>query len=692
VRSTVRVVLLAFAVLVVPARATASTDALRLFHNSFSPAYRSPGGAVPAGSRITLRLRVTGMRARNVMLHVEGGDPAGGGNVTANVATRRRGAIWSVAYRTPSRPVILKYSFRVRTSRGTYWYGDDNSGADTQKGGTGKTTRFRGDAFQLTVYARTFTTPSWLQGAVVYEIFADRFRDGDPANDYCRAGSTLGCPTFYADVQAKGHPTWNEPVEDPRETGVFNRDFFGGDLEGVTQKLDFLQSLGVTAIWLTPIFDARSNHRYDTADYMHVDPALGGDAAFATLVAVAHARGIHLILDGVFNHTSSDSRYFDRYHHYPDVGACESTSSPYRDWYSISGSNVPCSSYTGFAGLDTLPQLNHANAAVRDFVYRGADSVVRHWLIRGADGWRLDAAQEIDHGWWRDFRSAVKGYAPEAPLIGEVTAAPTDATPYLVGNELDGVMNYRFRQAADGYARVTDYTDSGGTINALRPSQVDHALHAIVEDYPLAATASSFDLIASHDTNRGLYTLTEPGDVLETARERQRLAVLLQFTWLGAPMIYYGDEVAINAPGKNGFGDPYNRAPFPWPDASGNIDTYGPPDAEMQTFYAAFARLRADYPALRRGAFTTLLTGDTTPARGDNDIYAFLRSDGADKPAVVVLNKGSSEETARIPLRGAFPGSTPLIDVIKSRAVTVTVSGRVATVTMPPRNGAILVR
>jgi glycosidase len=690
--STVRLALLALLLLATPVRATASSDAIRLFHNSFDRAYRSPGGAVPAGSRVTLRLRVTGARVRTVALHVEGGDPAGGGNVTANVGMRRRGAIWSVAYRTPARPVILKYSFRVRTTRGTYWYGDDNSGVDTQKGGTGKTTRFRGDGFQLTVYARSFATPSWLQGSVVYEIFADRFRDGDRSNDYCRAGSTVGCPTFYDNVQADGHATWNEPVEDPRESGVFNRDFFGGDLEGVAQKLGYLKSLGVTAIWLTPIFDAKSNHRYDTADYMHVDPALGGDAAFAALVSAAHAQGIRLILDGVFNHTSSDSRYFDRYHHYPEVGACESPSSPYRDWYSISGSDVPCSSYTGFANLDTLPQLNHANAAVRDFIYRGADSVVRHWSTRGADGWRLDAAQEIDHSWWRDFRTTVKGYAPDAPLIGEVTAAPTDATPYLVGNELDGVMNYRFRQAADGYARLTKYTDSSGTINALRPSQLDHSLHAIMEDYPRAATAASFDLLDSHDTNRALFTVTEPGDLLETARERQRLAALLQFSWLGAPMIYYGDEVAIDAPGKNGIGDPYNRAPYPWADESGNVSTYGPPDDEMLSFYTAFARARAEYPALRRGDFTTLLTGDTTRARGDNDVYAFLRSDGADKPVVVVLNKGSSEETARVPLRGLFPGSTPLIDVIKSRAVRVTVGGGVATVTMPPRSGAILVR
>jgi glycosidase len=354
--------------------------------------------------------------------------------------------------------VLLKYSFRVRLARGTRWYGDDDSGTDIRKGGTGKTTSLRGDGFQLTAYAPGFTTPSWLQGAVVYEIFADRFRNGERSNDYCRAGSTSGCPSFYGDIQATLHSTWNEPLEDARATGVFNRDFSGGDLEGVEQKLDYLKGLGVDAIWLTPIFEARSNHRYDTADYMHVDPALGGDAAFASLAAAARSRGIHLILDGVFNHTSSDSRYFDRYHRYPETGACESPSSPYRDWYSITGSDVPCTSYNAFAGLDSLPKLNHANASLRDFIYRGTDSVVRHWATRGADGWRLDVAHEIPHDWWRDFRTVVKGYAPDAPLVGEITAGPEDATPWLVGNELDGVMNYRFRSAVDGYARLTNYS------------------------------------------------------------------------------------------------------------------------------------------------------------------------------------------------------------------------------------------
>ncbi len=540
-----------------PAPAAGATQ-VRLFHDSFSSAYRSPAGAVPTGTKVRLRLRVTGAKAKSVLLRI----------ADRRLKMRRSGSFWTVTYRTPAKPSLVSYSFRVQTARGVYWYGDYDSGTDIHKGGTGKTTRQPFDSFHLTVYDRAFTTPAWLQGAVVYEIFADRFRNGDPSNDYCRAGSSAGCPTFYGDVPAILHPIWNEAVEDSRATGVFNRDFFGGDLEGVTQKLDYLKSLGVDAIWLTPIFKARSNHRYDTDDYMQVDPALGGDPAFALLVNAAHARGLRLILDGVFNHTSSDSVYFDRYSRYPEeVGACESPSSRYRDWYEITGNDIPCQSYSAFANLDSLPALNESSSAVREFIYRDrASSVVGLWTGRGADGWRLDAAQELSHAWWRDLRGAVKGYAPDAPLIGEDTAGPVDASPYLLGTELDGVMNYRFRDIALGFVRPTNWTDSSGTIPALRPREAAHALQAVLEDYPRQAAAVSFNLLDSHDTNRALFVLTEPPYI---ASQRLRLATLLQFTAFGAPMVYYGDEVAINAPGKSGFGDPYNRAPYPWADASG---------------------------------------------------------------------------------------------------------------------------
>ncbi len=607
---------------------------------------------MPAGTSVRLRLRVTGERPKAVALRLEVGDPATETSTLRTLRLERAGAFWTVTYRTPSKPVLVSYAFRVTTKRGVLWYGDDDSGNDTRKGGTGKTTRSRGDSFKLTVYDRSFTTPPWLQGAVVYEIFPDRFRNGDPSNDYCRPGSTSGCPVFYGDVPATLHTTWNEAVEDARATGVFNRDFFGGDLEGVTEKLDYLKSLGVDAIWLTPIFTARSNHRYDTDDYMHIDPGVGGDPAFPQLINAAHARGLRVILDGVFNHTSSDSMYFDRYHRYPDVvGACESPSSPYRDWYEITGSDVPCRSYSGFAGLDSLPTLNEANASVRDFIYRNrAGSVVGLWTGRGADGWRLDAAQELSHGWWTDFRRNVKAYAPDAALIGEDTAGPVDAAPYLTGTELDGVMNYRFRQAAIGFARTTPYSDSSGTIPPLTPAQLDHSLKAILADYPRAAAAVSFNLIDSHDTNRVRFVL---GDKAGFHAEIQPLVALLQFTSFGAPMMYYGDETGFLVNGKNGFGDPYNRAPYPWMDQGFNKFTGLLSDPAMIEYYSKLAAIRHSLPALRTGSLVTLTT---------DNVYAFARVAPPDKPVLVVLNKNDRPLPIDVPVRGLYPNGSALED------------------------------
>ena len=185
---------------------------------------------------MTLRLRVTGAKPSSVTLRIDAADPVTDTSKLSNLKMTRRGTLWSATYRTPAKPSLVAYSFRVKIGRSIVWYGDDDSGTDVRKGGTGKATKFRGDAFKLTVYDRAFTTPAWLQGAVVYEIFADRFRNGNPGNDYCRSGSSSGCPSFYGGTSATLHPTWNEPLEDSRATGVFNRDFFGGDLAGVNPE------------------------------------------------------------------------------------------------------------------------------------------------------------------------------------------------------------------------------------------------------------------------------------------------------------------------------------------------------------------------------------------------------------------------------------------------------------------------
>jgi glycosidase len=643
---------------------------VKLFHDSFDARYRAPFGAVPGGSKVALRLRVTGARPSSVALHLE----------KRFVPMRRRGPVWSAAIAMPRTPGIVHYDFRVRAGRRMLWYGDDGD-ADVVRGGTGVTTSVEQVPYTLTAYDPAFKTPAWSQGAVVYSIFPDRFRNGDKTNDYCRPGSTTGCPVFYGGTEAKAHATWNEPVETPPP---FNRDFFGGDLQGIRQKLPYLRSLGIDAVWLNPIFKARSNHRYDTDDYTQIDPALGDIGAFEALASEARDAGIRLILDGVFNHASSDSLYFDRYHRYPTAGACESTSSPYRSWFKITG-GTPCSGsdYSGFAGLDSLPVFQHDDPAVKDFFFRNNDAVAKRWLSLGAAGWRLDAAQEIDHPWWREFRSALKTQFEDAPLIGEVTAGATDAGDYLLGNELDGVMNYRFRAAALGFAATRQLSDSNGAGAALTPSKLGHSLTAMWEEYPPQASRTSFALIDSHDTERALNVLAQSGP-LDEARERMRLATLLQFTWVGAPMVLYGDEVGINAPG----GDPFNRAPYPWTDETGNLGTYGPPVASTAATFSQLAGLRHTLSSLREGSFQTLLAGDSTRASSDNDVYAFARAAAPAKPVIVALNKSANSEIATIPARGLYPNGTVLVDQLLGIEASVT-GGSIRT-TVPGRFGLVL--
>jgi glycosidase len=687
-----------------------------LRHDTFDGYYRSPFGAVPAGSPVTLRFRTDHFDVDGVSVRVYTYDPAT--DTTAGPADypmsflenrTENGTlydIWTRTLTTPATPAILYYKFRITDGADVAFYSDAYSDDhdNLNQGGEGAASDSEPfPAFQITVYDPAFQTPAWLHDANVYQIFPDRFRNGDTTNDYCRAGTTTGCPTFYGDQTPIAHTTWNEAIFDPRLPGPYFNEygtqFFGGDLKGVQDKLDYLQALGMDTIYLNPIFKARSNHRYDTDNYMEVDPALGGDAALQALAQEAERRGIRLIFDGVFNHSSSDSLYFDRYHRYnpPPDGGCESAASPYRSWYNFFGSG-PCdgSNYEAWFGFDSLPAFKDESADVRNFFYRDTtDSVMKHWYDRGAGGWRFDVATDITHNWWHDFRPFAKSYKADGPLIGEVFP---DASQYLAGDQLDSVMNYRFRKNVIGFARgAADWSDNdnngSNTVIALTPSQFDHALKAVREDYPPQATAAMLNLIDSHDTNRALYVLTEAGDSgLTEARERLRLAALFQFTYLGAPMIYYGDEGALNAPSQaNGVNgpedDPYNRAPYPWADEAGNASVYGPIDNTQVNYYTRLAHLRKQHVALRGGSFETLLTGDTTPSATDNHTFAFARQGGGET-AIVALNNGGSSDTASLPVATYFADGAQLQDALSGASFTV--SGGAVSVTIAARSGVVL--
>ncbi|HYY98108.1 MAG TPA: alpha-amylase family glycosyl hydrolase, partial [Pyrinomonadaceae bacterium] len=368
----------------------------------------------------------------------------------------------------------------------------------------------------------------------------------------------------------------------------------------------------------------------------------------------------------------------------------------FRPWYNFFNANVPCAStdYESWFGFDSLPVFNEG-AGVRDFFYRApADNVTRHWYERGASGWRFDVADNISHDWWREYRPYAKGYKADGPLVGEIWP---DASQWLAGDQLDSVMNYRFRKNVLGFARGAGWQDNdnfgGNQIVGLSPSQFDHALRSVREDYPAQATAAMLNLLDSHDTNRSLYVLTLAGDGgLNEAKQRLKLSALFQFTYMGAPMVYYGDEGALNSPslanGSNGpEDDPYNRAPYPWDDEAGDASVYGPIDTGVRDYYTKLAHMRKQFEALREGSFETLLTGDATPSNTDDNTYAFARAAGASK-AVVALNNGAGVNTASVPVAAYFADGASLVDVLSGDAYTV--SGGQVNVTLAPRTGVVL--
>ena len=422
--------------------------------------------------------------------------------------------------------------------------------------------------YQLLVYDKNFTTPDWLKGGVMYQIFPDRFYKGRsiaPAD-----GKWL-------------HQKWNEmPEYRMNEQGkVLNNDFFGGNFSGIIQKLDYLKDLNVTAIYLNPVFEAYSNHRYDTGDYMKIDPLLGTNEDFDRFIAECDRRNIHVILDGVFNHTGDDSRYFNKYGHYDEVGAYQSKDSKYYAWYNFK--NFP-DKYECWWGIDVLPSVNESCASYENFI-TGQEGVIRHWMRRGVSGFRLDVADELPDQFIEKIRASAKAVRDDALIIGEVwedasnKIAYSKRRKYLQGTELDSVMNYPLKDAIIKFLKEEDTTALRETICMLR------------DNYPKSVLDSLMNILGTHDTARILTVLggisacnkdemsqiTMPEEVKDRAKCALKIAAVLQFTLFGIPCIYYGDEI-----GMEGYGDPFCRHTFTWDNM----------DDDLLAFYRKLGSLR----------------------------------------------------------------------------------------------------
>ena len=607
---------------------------------------KSPSGAAPCGGRVTFHVRPLYAEGYSRCVLVAWREFS---NSTDTLELMPEGTDgdrirFSGVLTVPQEPELIWYYFRLFRPDGSTRVFDRSGWRDD---GTPQ-------SWQLTVY-EPCPTPRWLSQGVIYQIFPDR---------YCRL--SVPDPTGLVGDRTV-HENWSDcPDWRPDEHGeVRNRDFFGGSLAGITSRLPELAAMGVTVLYLNPIFESASNHRYNTADYCAIDPMLGTEADFRRLCQRAKALGLRVILDGVFNHTGSQSRYFNADGFYPDTGAAQSQTSPYFDWFSF---HPWPTDYDAWWGIKTLPAVREDCPSYRNFIIHDENAVVRRWLRAGASGWRLDVADELPDDFIAEIRTAMEETAPDSFLLGEVwedattKVAYSQRRRYLLGHELHGVMNYPFRTALIAYLRGGDADDFRETLETLR------------ENYPPEAFLSLMNFLGTHDTPRILTVLgadSVPDSKADRAAyrlspaqrqiglERLRLAALILFTFPGAPTVYYGDEAAME-----GWEDPFNRAGYPWAQE----------DTDLKAHFAELARFRRSFPALQAGVLHWIWTS--------GPLLIFARElDG--QLLTTVVNAADVSQALSLPW-----SAPPARDLLTSQRFIPT--DNAISLTLPPRSGLLL--
>lgn len=506
-----------------------------------------------------------------------------------------------------------------------------------------------GTEFQQTVYEKDFKTPDFLKGGLIYQIFPDRFYNSKTPKKNVPEGRVMR--------KWGEEPYWHES----QMNGVWNNDYFGGDLKGVEEKLEYLSSLGVSCIYLNPIFEAHSNHRYDTADYEKIDSLLGDENDLKSLCEKAHGLGISVILDGVFSHTGCDSKYFNMYKRYNTVGAYNSKSSPYFSWYKFT--DYP-NGYKSWWGIKLLPEVSEEDEGYREYIC-GKNGILRRWLRLGISGWRLDVADELPDVFLDDLRNAVKEENENAVIIGEVWEDATnkfaygERRRYLLGGQLDSVMNYPFADAILNYVKF-------GNAQAFMS-----AIMSIIENYPPCVVNVLMNHIGTHDTERAITRLAG-----ESAQGKDRswqhshnqlsdydylkgvsmmkLASLIQYTLPGVPSLYYGDEA-----GMQGMKDPFNRACFPWD----NINK------ELYRWYKRLGEIRRGCKAFREGSFEPLYAADS--------VVAYVRRSNENSVLTAVNN---SKQEIHIPVGEEWDNSYSFFEFSSKNGI----------LTLPPYQFALL--
>ncbi len=548
---------------------------MRILYNSKNEYYKSPFGCVKQNQLCRLRIKIpVSCQTEEVFFCISS---ESGFKMTVPLVLEQTDGAYEV-YRTQFSLFEIDlyfYYFKIKTrneSFDLFKQGDDTNIA-------------LGDLWQLTCYDKNYDTPEDFKGRVMYQIFPDRF-----------AKSGEACPDGKLTPYLLHEDTSELPVYLPDENGrITNNDFFGGNLMGIVEKLPYLKDMGVGIIYLNPIFMAYSNHRYDTADYKKIDPLLGTEEDFRILCQKAHKLGIKIVLDGVFSHTGSNSIYFDSEHIFGN-GAVSNPDSPYREWFQFE--DYP-NKYTSWWGIDTLPCVNELNHSYMDFIIHSEDSVICHWLKLGADGFRLDVADELPDEFIVAFHKKLKEVKPDAVLLGEVWEDASNKISYgkrrryFSNSELDSVMNYPFKEAITGFVteKITGYDFAD-------------RIMTVTENYPRPVLDCLMNMLSSHDTPRIITALSGKGEgmtktekakftlcaeELDRALILTKVSALLQFTLPGNPCIYYGDEI-----GMQGFEDPLNRCFFQWQNQN----------TALRSFYKELAFLKNENSAIKQGEIT----------------------------------------------------------------------------------------
>ena len=566
-------------------------------HNSQNIYYRSTVGAAEAGSTVRLGLRIRSSEViKQVLLHTWADGTENWANLTTKDKSDSPEKFYSLEVKMPEKGGLVWYYFIIVADR-TYYYGNNPE----QLGGVGQLYYdYAPPAFQITVYRKGAKTPDWFKHTVMYQIFPDRFfREGNEIVEKRKAvyhGSWKDDPFYH---------------RDPVTRDVLAYDYYGGNLRGIESKLDYLKEMGISVIYLNPIFESESNHHYDTGDYHKIDVTLGTEEDFKHLVETARSKGIAIILDGVFSHTGSDSIYFNRYGNYNSLGAYQSKESPYHDWYIFR--NFP-NDYESWWNFANLPNVKEDTPSYIDFIIRNSDSVMHHWMRDGIAGWRLDVIDELPPEFSQAFYSELKKINPDAVMIGEVWEDASNKIAYGVqrqyfcGYEMDSSMNYPFREHMFNF--ILGHIDGRTCMRRME---------SLRENYPKENFYATMNLIASHDILRPVTVFGEApyheqmteseqvnfkldSEAEKLGKARLKMAALWQMTYPGVPCVYYGDEI-----GLQGFKDPSNRRPYDWEGG----------DNELRETYKKYIAARNENIVLRTGEFLPLPSYD--------DIVAYAR-------------------------------------------------------------------